>query len=148
MVASFSRPQVIPLVDSDTQDNKQKCLHCKNWKPMRTHHCSVCKVCVPKMDHHCPWLGNCVGYHNFKSFFLFCFYQACTGMVYAVQLISYTFFSPDESEGINSIGGQFCFWMTNVFGMLISFSLLPLSIRILFQIYNNITSIEMGHANV
>lgn len=50
------------------------CQTCRNWKPHRTHHCSICNVCVPKMDHHCPWIGNCVGYHNFKAFFLFCFY--------------------------------------------------------------------------
>lgn len=73
-IASFVKPQVIPQVNENDSDNKNVCIHCKNWKPMRTHHCSVCKICVPKMDHHCPWIGNCVGYHNFKAFFLFCFY--------------------------------------------------------------------------
>ena len=58
------------------QDQDMYCQKCRNWKPLRTHHCSICNVCVPKMDHHCPWIGNCVGYHNFKAFFLFCFYQA------------------------------------------------------------------------
>ena len=72
--ASFLKPAVIPQLPPP--DQKAYCQRCRNWKPMRTHHCSICGVCVPKMDHHCPWIGNCVGYHNFKPFFLFCFYQA------------------------------------------------------------------------
>jgi len=97
MVASFSRPRAIPLLDPQQSESKNACVHCKNWKPARTHHCSICKVCVPKMDHHCPWLGNCVGYHNFKAFFLFALYQACTGMVYATQLVNYFVYSEDDA---------------------------------------------------
>ena len=73
-MASFKRPKVIP--QTSPPDQNMYCQMCRNWKPQRTHHCSICNICVPKMDHHCPWLGNCVGYHNFKAFFLFCFYQA------------------------------------------------------------------------
>ena len=73
-VATLKRPVVIPQMAPPEQKNY--CTQCRNWKPQRTHHCSICKICVPKMDHHCPWIGNCVGYHNFKAFFLFCLYQA------------------------------------------------------------------------
>ena len=72
--ATFTRPKVIPQMAG--LDQKSYCKVCRNWKPQRTHHCSICNVCVPKMDHHCPWLANCVGYHNFKAFFLFCVYQS------------------------------------------------------------------------
>jgi hypothetical protein len=27
--------------------------------------------CVEKMDHHCPWIGRCIGRHNYKAFCLF-----------------------------------------------------------------------------
>jgi hypothetical protein len=46
------------------------CRICDSPKPPRTHHCSTCRVCVRKMDHHCPWVGQCVGYGNYKSFIL------------------------------------------------------------------------------
>ena len=34
-------------------ENCPKCEKCGNWKPPRTHHCSLCGTCTLKMDHHC-----------------------------------------------------------------------------------------------
>jgi hypothetical protein len=50
------------------------CKKCNLAKPPLSHHCSVCKRCVIKMDHHCPWLNNCVGYRNYRYFYLFLMY--------------------------------------------------------------------------
>jgi len=52
----------------------RNCRRCWKYKPDRCHHCNVCGVCILKMDHHCPWIFNCVGYHNYKFFFLLLFY--------------------------------------------------------------------------
>ncbi|KAK9768711.1 palmitoyltransferase for Vac8p [Basidiobolus ranarum] len=50
------------------------CNSCNVVKPERCHHCSACDRCILKMDHHCPWINQCVGWGNYKLFYLFILY--------------------------------------------------------------------------
>lgn len=50
------------------------CPMCASYKPPRAHHCSRCNFCVLKYDHHCPWLGQCVGFFNYKNYLLVLLY--------------------------------------------------------------------------
>ncbi|CAK9078691.1 unnamed protein product [Durusdinium trenchii] len=62
------------LKETKRSGDRRHCKWCSKFKPDRTHHCRVCRQCTLKMDHHCPWIYNCVGYFNYKWFFLLLFY--------------------------------------------------------------------------
>lgn len=137
-ITSLKKPRAIPAVPEGV--NKEMCAQCRAWKPERAHHCQYCGVCVPRMDHHCPWVGNCIGYHNFKPFFLFCFYQMCSGIVFIVTVGLRSANAPDEDH--LSPWGEICYWVTILLDMPICFALLGLSANIFVQIYENLGTIE------
>lgn len=78
---------------------QRKCVKCNCNKPPRAHHCSLCGRCVLGMDHHCPWMNNCIGLRNQKSFLLFNFYTALAGSYSAVRaFVQIVFCFGNDSE--------------------------------------------------
>jgi len=71
------RPGTIWVQAQEVKKNGERrhCKWCWSYKPDRCHHCRVCKQCILKMDHHCPWIYNCVGFGNYKYFFLMLLYS-------------------------------------------------------------------------
>ena len=62
--------------------------------------------------------------------------------MYGWRLITYCFFSPDDTPELSTLG-TVCFYLTNFVSFTISIALIPLSLRIILQLYNNLTTIEM-----
>ncbi|CAM9359800.1 unnamed protein product, partial [Phaeothamnion confervicola] len=82
------------------------CLLCSNIKPPRCHHCRVCRKCVLKMDHHCFWVDRCIGFANYKSYFLTLLYAALASLAMLVLLWRNAFSSSGGGGGGGGSGGS------------------------------------------
>lgn len=67
------------------------CNKCQIVRPPRCHHCSICNRCVLQFDHHCVWLNNCIGYNNYRPFFLTLVFIVL-GCWYGVIILSVPFY--------------------------------------------------------
>eukprot|EP00210_Caulerpa_lentillifera_P004870 g4648.t1 len=70
-------------VPKGVYDGYRFCVSCQTVKAPNVHHCSVCNACIEEMDHHCPFIGNCVGRRNLRSFILFLIWTGF-GAIYAM----------------------------------------------------------------
>ncbi|KYR00679.1 putative zinc finger membrane protein [Tieghemostelium lacteum] len=80
--------QQISITGQSPQQQKEHrfCSVCSHFKPHRTYHCRYCNKCILKQDHHCPWIDNCTGFRNQKSFILFLLYTVILGVLASTLL--------------------------------------------------------------
>jgi type II secretory pathway pseudopilin PulG len=101
------------------------------------------------MDHHCPWITNCVGHHNHKAFWLYCFYIGICGLIFDYKTIAY-FFEQTYSEKLFEHSLLFVFWWIIECVAIAPFSLMVLGLSSLHFNFalNNMTTLEsMGGYN-
>lgn len=128
------------LLERRKDGNLRKCVRCMRRKPDRCHHCRLCERCVLKMDHHCPWIANCVGYENYKYFFLLVTYSAL-----ALLLFVSTFW---ESVAIYLNDNRFpvglCLALVACYALAVMLLVAVVGFWIfhMYLIYNDLTTIE------
>lgn len=81
------------------------CNRCNGrFRPPRAHHCRICNICVRKMDHHCPVVGNCVGWGNYKFFFLLLLYSSILCTFGSISYLVKFYLLPwDSGEVVNEM---------------------------------------------
>ena len=65
------RPLTQEIMMDGRRVHVKYCSTCRIYRPPRAVHCSLCDACVERFDHHCPWLGTCIGRHNYRAFSIF-----------------------------------------------------------------------------
>ncbi|XP_059613206.1 palmitoyltransferase ZDHHC20-B isoform X1 [Phlebotomus argentipes] len=144
ILEAFARE--LPVVNRTITGAVRTCEKCQHVKPDRCHHCSVCGVCVLKMDHHCPWVGNCIGFTNYKFFILFlgyalafCLYVALSSLPYFLQ-----FWQGELEGGMGRFHIVFLFFIAAMFAV----SLVSLFVYHIYLVTLNRTTLEAFRAPI
>ena len=112
-----------------------RCINCFSIRPINSHHCTVCHKCFIEHDHHCPWVNNCIGLFNKKSFILFLVYSFIE-VIYSLFL----FFYYSLYKNIKQFKDNPQFLFLDVFAMIFGLILAIVSVMLLSDQYDTIKS--------
>ncbi|EPX74480.1 palmitoyltransferase [Schizosaccharomyces octosporus yFS286] len=142
------------LLSKKTFDQNHYCIKCLQLKPERSFHCLSCGRCIYRYDHHCPWISNCVGMKNHKSFLIYTLLLVILIPVYCYLGFVYLTLIPIQEKYKSYkclwVGGTICEWMlkdmfviNSMFIVCINWIwVLSLSFTQLWQVAHNITTAE------
>eukprot|EP01101_Sappina_pedata_P000175 TRINITY_DN1017_c0_g1_i1.p1 TRINITY_DN1017_c0_g1~~TRINITY_DN1017_c0_g1_i1.p1 ORF type:complete len:269 (+),score=56.84 TRINITY_DN1017_c0_g1_i1:468-1274(+) len=134
------------FISSEIANQLKFCQMCQLYKPERSHHCSRCKRCVLKMDHHCPWVNNCVGWRNMKSFLLLCSYGSLLGFATTVTTIVHISVDTSYVFSVAHIDVALQLIFVMVFGALVGVVMMSFVSNHYFLMFKNMTSLEYWRA--
>ena len=128
------------LIEKGKTGEIRACNRCNKKKPDRTHHCRQCDRCNLKMDHHCNWIANCVGYHNYKFFFLMVFYGSIALGLFIATFWECVVVVLNDSTSSTSL----CFFVVLVYSLIIMLGIAVIGFCSfhIWLISNNYTTIE------
>eukprot|EP00392_Amoebophrya_sp_AT5.2_P001617 g1619.t1 len=92
----------------DLQTVFRLCETCFVVKDLRTKHCRMSGCCVRNYDHYCPWVGNCVGRGNHRSFLGFVMSTAVALFLLSVRFVQLLYHRHYPVDG--PLFGGYFYW--------------------------------------
>ncbi len=93
------------------------------------------------MDHHCPWIANCVGYQNFKFFYLACVYATLAGLYYLATEAYVIFICPAPRKVMPGFArGLYYFFLLPLISVTMLASMLTFQHTL--QLFHGVTTVE------